>query len=91
MLTLGTFDAPCDDPSGIVYDGEYFWIGDRKTNQIYRTNKDFTVHEIYSVPQMTVNKGRLSAMAWDYKSLWLCDSKNQLVYNIQFKSLNLID
>lgn len=61
------FAAPSDKPTGLAYDGEYFWISDRE-NRILKLDKGMNVLSQFSLP--IDNPG---SMEYAMGRLWLAE------------------
>lgn len=64
-------------PTGICFDGNYFWVGDLLTSKIGKINpENGEIIKIYDAPCFNV-----SSLAFDGRNLWVLDSKEKAIYS----------
>jgi len=72
--------------------GKYFYIADANSSGIYKVNAaDFTVEGVYVLPEFRSSTNRISGMAWDGKSLWICADGMQKILRRSLKNLEPIN
>ena len=87
LSTIAVYESPGNNPVGLFSDGQYYWVGDSETNRIYRLDENFSVLDVYIVPQFEQKEKRLSAIGWDGTTIWVCSDESQEIYRVAFKSL----
>ncbi len=91
LSIVSVFDSPAVSPCGMFRDGEYFYIGDYKTSRIYKVSvNDFSVREVYSMPDFEEGKNKLASITWDGSSIWATADGVGKIFKIPFKSLKTI-
>ena len=91
LSIVNVFDSPAVNPCGMFRDGEFFYIGDYKTSRIYKVSvNDFSVREVYSLPDFEEGKNKLASITWDGQNIWATADNVGKLFKIPFKSLKTI-
>jgi hypothetical protein len=91
LSIVNVFDSPAVNPCGMFRDGEYFYIGDYKTSRIYKVLvNDFSVREVYMLPDFEEGKYKLANITWDGANIWATADGVGKIFKIPFKSLKTI-
>lgn len=91
LSIVNVFDSPAVNPCGMFRDGEYFYIGDYKTSRIYKVLvNDFSVREVYTLPDFEEGKYKLANITWDGANIWATADGVGKIFKIPFKSLKTI-
>jgi hypothetical protein len=86
---LGEIPAPGPAPTGLAYDGDGFWVADRKTDLIYKIGLDGKVFKTLETPGFLP-----SGLAFDGKRLWVSDLEDGKIFQLDVvdgTSLKVID
>lgn len=91
LSIVNVFDSPAVNPCGMFRDGEYFYIGDYKTSRLYKVSvNDFSVREVYALPDFEEGKNKLANITWDGSNIWATADGVGKLFKIQFKSIKTI-
>jgi len=91
LSIVSVFDSPAVSPCGMFRDGEFFYIGDYKTSRIYKVSvNDFSVREVYSLPDFEEGKNKLASITWDGANIWATADGVGKIFKMSFKSLKAI-
>jgi hypothetical protein len=66
--TLFSFPAPGTFPTGLAWDGQYFWHADYNQNRIYKLTPTGAVVSFFDLPFQV---GSPAGIEWDGASLWV--------------------
>jgi len=75
---VDSYDLPVGCPTGLTYDGNHFWLADRKADQLFCL--DPKSGEI--IRSLTAPAYWPMGLAWDGEYLWNADVKTQKLYQI---------
>jgi len=75
-------------PTGLTWDGTYFWSCNASGDKIYKHNNDATLSIAgeYNSPSL-----RPSGLAWDGSNLWSCDDWSDKIYKHNMDSTLSVD
>ena len=91
LSIVNVFDSPAVNPCGMFRDGEYFYIGDYKTSRLYKVSvNDFSVREVYSLPDFDEGTNKLANITWDGSNIWATADGVGKLFKIPFKSIKTI-
>ncbi len=88
---LSSFNFPYGIVSGLAWDGNYLWIGEGLTSNIYKYSKNG--EELLKV---TTSLANVAGLAWDGTYLWVIDQENLSVNQLSsqggiLKSFSIAD
>jgi|GEM_PF-262658 hypothetical protein len=73
---LRSFPGPGQAPTGIAFDGQFVWIADASTGQIYRMDRETgQVLQSFAAPDAAV-----TGLAWDGTYLWCTVEQKNRIY-----------
>ena len=82
LATVGdpieSFDTPGSRSTGLTFDGEYLWLADRKTAEVYQLDPG-SGDTVRALPSPGF---RPMGLAWDGRHLWNVDAGEQRLYAI---------
>jgi len=67
---LETYSSPGTSPTGLVWDGHFFWTCDEMTNNIYKLDSDFSIINAYESPIYSEEYSKPTDLTWDGNNLW---------------------
>ena len=74
---ITSFDAPGNDPNGLVFDGTYLWHADSSSDKIYKLSLTGTVLDTLDAPG-----GWPTGLAFDGVYLWAASQTTGRIYRI---------
>ena len=76
--------SPADRPTGLTWDGQYLWVADIGTNQIYKL--DPADGKVVLSFQGPIN-ATINGLTWDGRHLWCSDNgDNNIIYKLDADS-----
>jgi len=91
LSVTGVFDSPAVNPCGMFAEGGYFYIGDSKTSRLYKvTVENFSLVEIFSLPEFEEGGNRLADLAWDGSNIWAAADGAGKIFKIPLASLKKV-
>jgi hypothetical protein len=75
---LSGFPSPGPSPEGLAWDGEFLWVVDSETRQLYQM--DLTKGEVIGSFGIPVDKPK--GVAWSSAHLWVVDEETVMIYQI---------
>lgn len=74
---VDSFAAQAGYPSGLTWDGTYFWNADASADTIYKLDTSFNLVDSFAAPGT-----KPLGLAWDGASLWNVDSIDNTIYEL---------
>ncbi len=76
-----SFAVPGEEPSGLAWDGENFWLADLDSEKIYKLDKAGKLLSSFAAPGSTP-----TGLAWDGTNLWVADSFDGQIYKVNLQN-----
>jgi len=77
-----TYKTPASHPTGITFDGKFFWLADNMTYKIYKIDPE-TGNVVGSIKTPGFDP---RGLAWDGELLWCVDGKEGWIYGINVET-----